>query len=248
MEILVSIDDTDNLDSRGTGELAVDLTRLIEDSNWGRCSFISRHQLLVHPDIPYTSHNSSMCFSAQVCDAAVIGQFIDSAAEFLIREAAPGSDPGLCVAKLSDSLDQQRLIKFGSLAKQHVLCKEDAYGLAKKQGIHLSEHGGSGQGVIGALAGVGLRLGGNDGRLKGWLNFSCRQEVLSVAELCAHPYVDRVQQMNGTSIAMEEKVFIRERPKTVLIDGQLVLLVNAGAGNGKGAGWETCHRRQLKIY
>ncbi len=248
MEILVSIDDTDNLESRGTGELAVELTRLIETNNWGQCSFISRHQLLVHPDIPYTSHNSSMCFSARFTHSAWVEQFIGLAGDFLAWESASGSDPGLCVVCLSDSLDRQALTRFGSLAKQQVLCKEDAYGLAKEHEIHLSEHGGSGQGVIGALAGVGLRLGGNDGRLKGWLRYPGDQDIMSVAELCAHPHVDRVQTLEGTLLSQKERVFVRERPKSVLLDGQLVLLVNTNTGASKEAGWETCHRRKIKRY
>ena len=44
----------------------------------------------------------------------------------------------------------------------------DAYLLAEQfPELSLSEHGGTGDGVIGALAGVGLRLSGSDGRIKG---------------------------------------------------------------------------------
>ena len=32
---------------------------------------VSRHQLLVHPDIPYTSHNSSLCLDAHVSDGRI---------------------------------------------------------------------------------------------------------------------------------------------------------------------------------
>lgn len=58
MQMLVSIDDTDNLESRGTGEIASLLAKLLEEREWGKAQVITRHQLLVHPDIPYTSHNS----------------------------------------------------------------------------------------------------------------------------------------------------------------------------------------------
>ncbi len=246
MEILVCIDDTDNLESRGTGDLAVDLVRALEQNDWGRASYISRHQLLVHPDIPYTSHNSSMCFEASVREDA-LEPFIDYASGFLVRESAPGSDPGLCVADTSRFSDQQRLVDFGRSAKQQVLSKEDAYGLAKELDLHLSEHGGTGQGVVGALAGVGLRLGGNDGRLKGWLEFAENPSVLWVAELCDHPHVDRVQTLEGQVLEGPEAVRIGDRPKTVLLAGQLVLLVCPVAGQD-GVSWETCHRRQLKKY
>ena len=61
MEIYVAIDDTDSLEFGATGQSANELRRLIEDKGWGKSEAVTRHQLLLHPDIPYTSHNSSMC-------------------------------------------------------------------------------------------------------------------------------------------------------------------------------------------
>lgn len=46
MNIVVCIDDTDNLESPGTGHLANDLKRDIERLYDGKTSLISRHQLL----------------------------------------------------------------------------------------------------------------------------------------------------------------------------------------------------------
>lgn len=54
---LISFDDTDMIGSIGTGHVLqgfLDEMKLDYD-------FISRHQLYVHEEIPYTSHNSSMC-------------------------------------------------------------------------------------------------------------------------------------------------------------------------------------------
>ncbi len=100
------------------------------------------------------------------------------------RESAPGSDPGLCVAAPALLTEAERLIAFGQAAKQQVLSKEAAYLLGDELGVHLSEHGGSGQGVVGALAGAGLRLGGNDGRLKGKLQVGSAGAVVHVHDLC----------------------------------------------------------------
>ncbi|MCM0080445.1 hypothetical protein L4X63_02470 [Geomonas sp. Red32] len=161
MRILVSIGDTDNLDSRGTGELATLIAAELESRGWGRAGFVTRHQLLVHPDIPYTSHNSAMCFEAEIAENA-LDAVIAYASDFLARESAEGSDPGLCVAAIEAVASPEQLIVFGERAKDSVLDKDTAYTLAEMLGVHLSEHGGSGQGVIGALAGAGLRLGGND--------------------------------------------------------------------------------------
>ena len=154
MQILISIDDTDNLESPGTGALASRIAADLESNGWGKSSFVTRHQLLVHPDIPYTSHNSAMCFSAEI-EADCLEQVISHSAGFLARESAAGSDPGLCIAVIDRLPESDELIRFGRSAKASVLTKESAYELARRVGIHLSEHGGTGQGVIGALAGAG---------------------------------------------------------------------------------------------
>ncbi|BCR03250.1 hypothetical protein DESUT3_03190 [Desulfuromonas versatilis] len=247
MNILISLDDTDNLESRGTGALASQLAGELEGNGWGRAGFVTRHQLLVHPDIPYTSHNSAMCFPAEL-SGCTLEQLIEHAARFLERESAPGSDPGLCVAVPARLGDAGALLEFGRAAKTRVLDKAQAYRLARELGIHLSEHGGSGQGVVGALAGAGLRLGGNDGRLKGRLHFRDEEQVLSVAELCAHPLVDGVQSLEGLPLAADARVWLGEKVKTVLLGGRSILPVVPRAAEGAGAPWQTCPRQQLKGF
>jgi tRNA(Ile2) C34 agmatinyltransferase TiaS len=247
MEIVVCIDDTDNLDSRGTGELASLLAADLEANGWGRSRFITRHQLLVHPDIPYTSHNSAMCFAAEI-DPTCHGTLISHAAAFLARESAENSDPGLCVVAVDQLADRDTLIAFGRLAKQSVLSKEDAYALAQRTGIHLSEHGGSGQGVIGALAGAGLRLSGNDGRLKGHLTFEAVNGAAAVAAIRSHADVDEVRALGGPPLTERDLVQLGEKVKTVLLDGRSVLLVVPASDTADGIAWQTCSKQQLRSY
>lgn len=168
MKVLVCIDDTDSLDSMGTGELAEILAKTVEERGMGRCSGVTRHQLLVHPDVPYTSHNASMCFITEMVETK-LGYLTSYASEFVQLASAMGSDPGLCLAVFDKIPEPAKLVAFGEKAKCQVVTKKEAYSLAKNLGIHLSEHGGTGQGVIGALAGAGLRLIGNDGRFNGKL-------------------------------------------------------------------------------
>src|SRR5512135_1318528 len=92
----IGIDDTDAGASIGTGALARELQVHLLQRHGGRAEGITRHQLLVHPDIPYTSHNSSACLSlwlpASRAEVVAAGeQFV----RFLFHE---GADPGLCVA------------------------------------------------------------------------------------------------------------------------------------------------------
>jgi len=245
MQIAISIDDTDNLESRGTGALATLLAEAIEERSWGESRFITRHQLLVHPDIPYTSHNSAMCFTAEIAPEH-LENIIAYASGFLARESASGSDPGLCVVPLERLELPAELVAFGLRAKEEVLSKEAAYDLAQRAGIHLSEHGGSGQGVIGALAGAGLRLSGNDGRLKGWLNIAAQNGRVSVAELQAHTDVDEVRCVDGRVVGVDELVRLGDKVKTVLLEGKAVLLIEPL--EAEGVAWQTCSKQRLKCY
>jgi len=126
--------------------------RRIEANGWGKCGRVTRHQLLIHPDVPYTSHNSSMCFLAEV-EADSLEQVTDYCCATLAVEAVEASDPGLCVAALDKLSGAEALITYGREAKKRVFTKDEAYATALRCGAHLSEHGGTGQGVIGALAG-----------------------------------------------------------------------------------------------
>ncbi|MBU5612251.1 hypothetical protein [Geomonas azotofigens] len=247
MKVLIAIDDTDNSVSRGTGELAALIAAAVEANAWGTPGFITRHQLLVHPDIPYTSHNSAMCFPIEM-PAECLERVIPFASEFLERECAEGSDPGLCLA-VTDGLDSPaELVGFGRRAKQEVIRKEEALKLAQRLGVHLSEHGGTGHGVIGALAGVGLRLWGNDGRMRGSLAAVRPGQVLSVRELLEQPDVDSVRRPDGKSIDLADLVSIAEKPKTVMRDGGSVLLVRPAEHPSGVALWETLPRRMLRDY
>lgn len=247
LDILISIDDTDDLDSPGTGELAAEIAGMIETRGWGETSFITRHQLFLHPDIPYTSHNSAMCFPA-VVEPGCRETLIAAAADFLTRQSAPGSDPGLCVVATTSVSEPKALIGFGQTAKGSVLTKDDAYGLARRLGVHLSEHGGTGQGVIGALAGAGLRLGGNDGRMRGTLTLPPAADHLSVGDLLAFDHVDAVQTRDGD--ALPDDAMIRlfgDKVKTVMIGGRSILLVTADP-LGDNDAWRSCSPRELKSY
>ncbi|MBJ6802316.1 hypothetical protein [Geomonas propionica] len=247
MRVLIAIDDTDNSVSRGTGEIAALIADAIEANGWGKPGFITRHQLLVHPDIPYTSHNSAMCLPVEMPEQC-LERTITFACDFLERECADGSDPGLCVV-VTDNIDSAaELVAFGRRAKQEVIRKEEALELAQRLHVHLSEHGGTGHGVIGALAGVGLRLWGNDGRMRGSLAAVRPGQVLTVRELLEQPDVDSVRSPDGSTVDFAALVRIGDKPKTVMRDGGSVLLVRPAEQVVGGAAWETLPRRMLRDY
>lgn len=244
MRIFVAIDDTDSIDEGSTGESANQIIKLIEKNHWGSCQGLTRHQLLLHPDIAYTSHNSSMCFVTDI-EAIYLELLIEEASSFLERESAPGSDPGLCVAVEERVQDLEGLMRFGYETKKRIITKEEAYELARKLGVHLSEHGGTGLGVIGALAGIGLRMTNNDGRFQGKLKLKTPGAIISVAEILSSSPTESVQSLTGYVLGEEEEVRLGVKLKTVLLNGKRTFLVYRQEGRSE---WETCTNAQLEDY
>lgn len=168
MKYYVCIDDTDNIDSIGTGQLLEELCFEAKSRRLGKSGFTVRYQLFIHEDIPYTSHNSSMCVDFETDTPA---DFTAFASRYLEDNSAEGSDPGLCILRDSEDIDYSPLFDFGVRATKEIVTKGEALALAAAFGddVHLSEHGGTGLGVIGALAGAALRAGKANGRIKGKL-------------------------------------------------------------------------------
>ena len=164
MLILIGIDDTDNADSRGTGFKSRQLARLIEKQNLGQISGITRHQLFVHPDIAYTSQNSSACLEVK---SEQIYELKYLCARYLKENSAEGSDAGLCIAQWDNV--SGKIVEWGTRAKKEVLKLEDAILIAAEFNVYLEGFTGTKIGQIGALAAVGLRKSGNDGRFI-WLD------------------------------------------------------------------------------
>lgn len=188
-----------------------------------------------------------MCFPAEIAEGA-LDRLTAFCCDFLERECAEGSDPGLCIAVPERIGGQGDLIEFGQRAKRHIVTKQEAQDLALRLGVHLSEHGGTGHGVIGALAGTGLRLWGNDGRMRGSLEFVKPGQSLSVRQLLEQPDVEAVRCAEGGGVREEDLVLIGDKPKTVMRDGASVLLVTAVKLEGSEARWETLPRRLLRGY
>lgn len=160
MKIYVAFDDTDSLDcGRGTGKLA----RWFEEKLPAECKMpgVVRHQLLVQDDIPYTSHNSSLCCIVDAPDESYVDKLIPLAVEHIKEHFVEGSDPGLCVA-VENNPNLSILAEFARVCLARKVFQDEAFAAAK--GIHLSGHGGTNDGIIGAAAAVGLTHLGESGR------------------------------------------------------------------------------------
>lgn len=229
-DLLISIDDTDTLASRGTGWLAQRLIAELTDRGFGRCAGATRHQLLRDPRIPFTSHNSSACLAWHRAPGADVDDIVAVAGAFLATRSAPGSDPGLAVAERGPA---QALVDFGRAAKTEVLDVAAARALAAEAGVHLSGHGGTEDGVLGALAGVGLHRSGSDGFFLWMPGIRDLPQTMRHTDLMATVPIDGV---DGTP-APDDVIDLGDWVRPVWRDGRAVLLLEHTPD-----GWRTAPR------
>jgi hypothetical protein len=179
MRIYLGFDDTDTVDAgRGTGKLARWFKDQIPDSC--QMSGVLRQQLLVHESIPYTSHNSAACVVIDAPEALFLKIIIDRAAQHVAQYYQEGSDPGICVTFEGDSA-LSGLINFGRECTRKVLTQKDALAAARQ--VHLSGHGGTNDGIIGAAAAVGLTASGWCGRFIELGQLRKMPDIISVKDL-----------------------------------------------------------------
>ncbi|NCU27583.1 ABC transporter substrate-binding protein, partial [Candidatus Nomurabacteria bacterium] len=152
MTIYLGIDDTDTLESRGTGRLARFIAE--ELSSDFDIRGVTRHQLYVHDAIPYTSHNSAAVIHIEGEGNGSLQVIFDSAKKMMIEDFIEGSDPGICIAA-ADQISTP-LLQFGMSAKTKIVSQDAARHHAGMDGTRLEGLGGTNDGIIGALAGVGL--------------------------------------------------------------------------------------------
>jgi hypothetical protein len=221
MQYLVGIDDTDNLESRGTGHMARCLSETFAAAGFDPLG-VTRHQLLVDRRIPYTSHNSSACIDVRGAERER-DRLIDISRDFLRSHAAPGSDVGLCIVAF-DTIDDAA-IEFGGRAKRAIVTESEARGIADALGAHLEPLTGTGLGVIGALAGVGLRAGGNDGRFLWLPHLRDMSGVHDAATIRARVGLDAIETEDGYAVGGRDRIDLGTWSRPVLRGGRSVLLV-----------------------
>ncbi len=227
MDLYIGIDDTDNLETRGTGHHARMLGHSLVDAGLFRMRSVTRHQLLADRRIPFTSHNSSACL-AGTCTGD-IADLIRHAKEFLIRESAFDSDAGLCVAPANEITPA--IMDYGNRAKREILTINDAYRLIVNTSIYLEGFLNARIGVIGSLAAVGLRAGGNDGRLLWSRNLRETTGDFTICEFLELVDIDRVTEKNLPVPDLSSMIRITEWCRPGMIGGKITLIAEKTDNN-----------------
>lgn len=228
MNIFIGLDDTDNLSSRGTGRLAREIANQLADQL--EILGVVRQQFLVDPRIPYTSHNSSAVILATGPDSTALATIFDKVRALMLADFQPGSDPGLCVT----SSVPEPLTVFGKRAQQEVVTQQEARDLASRYGILLEGLGGSEDGVIGALGGIGLCATGNDGRYLTVGNI-CELTGLQPIEAILSAGISAIQTLDGSPVS--EGLVLADKLRPARRGGQPVAFVD----------WAEGHWQPLKV-
>jgi len=232
---LIGIDDTDIPNTRGTGRLARMLAERLREKDI-RCVGVTRHQLLVHPDVPYTSHNSSACIGVE----NRLGDFKDTfslVCDYVAANSPEGSDPGVCAAR-ADAVGAGTR-EFGRRAQVEVVRLAEAESIGSSEGYLHAGLGGTRDGMIGSLAAVGLRASGDDGR---FIELGRIREITGKAQ--ARMFLDAgihgVEDIDGAEVGLEDWIETLDWVRPRLKGGCAVLMVNRSAEDG--ADWIVADR------
>jgi tRNA(Ile2) C34 agmatinyltransferase TiaS len=215
--IYIGLDDTDNKTSRGTGRLA----RAIAESLSERYAVrgITRHQLLVDPRVPYTSHNSSATLHLMQDGDVDLGSLADEVQAIMLADFQQGSDPGLCVARTV----APEMTDFGRRAKTDVVRQSEAREIADRCSCILRGLGGTQDGVIGALAGIGLAGTGDDGRFI-WIGTARQLQGVQTVQAILASGVAEVRAMDGHTLK-DGRIDTGGKLRPAFREGQPILFV-----------------------
>ncbi len=245
MHYLIGIDDTDNKESRGTGFNTRQLAKKIEEAGLGVIYGITRHQLFVDARIPYTSQNSSAALEVETQEPAKVQQLCR---KYLLEIAPPGCDIGLCIAPMDKVSDH--ISAWGLRAKLEVLTQKEAGKIAQKEDIYLEGLTGTRDGIIGALAAIGLRKSGNDGRfvwLKGKKELrEIKPGIMSAAQLKNDLNIDKLESIHGQTVNDNNNISLHDWVRPVLKNHKVTLLVEKENNEGSDYEWKCASKDYVR--
>lgn len=236
MRCLIGVDDADSLKSPTTGELLRRLAESLESDPVADPRGVTRHQLLAKKKIPYTAHNSAVCMSVDTSDMEALREMVR---DFLSLESERHSNVGLGVSRWESVTHE--VIAWGRRAKEEVLTLDEAREVAAKSRVRLAAVKGNGNGMIGALAAIGLHRGGNDGRFVWLPGLQELEGKRSVGDILERFAIDRICSLEEVELPVAEVVELGEWARPVLRNGQATLYVEQTK-----RGWAVLEKERIK--
>jgi hypothetical protein len=223
--IFLGLDDTDTRETPGTNKLAMHLADLLSgdyETQW-----IVRHQLLEDPRVPCTNKNGCASLALEPRGRYDLDELAARIRAVMIPWCPVGSDPGLC---LTENVPPT-VCDWGRRAQRELLTQSGALELARETGMYLAPLGGTGDGVVGALAAVGLLATWNSGRVvyrgsagADALELGGRQ---AASDILARG-VDEIVNLDDRQTVRGGTVELAKRLRPNLRSGRAVLYVTAG--------------------
>lgn len=232
MIFYLGIDDTGKPGKSGSGETALSLGQHLQVRQLARLVHVSAHALIPPAEIPHSSLNQAYCLTLEG-EAQQLREIDMDSRVYLMRHSAAGANPGFALAPRERVIE--RVQNWGKACQMFTMERREALDLARGQGFTAAGFTGSGSGVIGALAAVGLRASGSDGwvswlpglpELKGVMTFS---EILQISTF------DYVKSLHGRTPDFRDRIQLGERVMPLLYKNRTLLLL---APAPRSAGWE----------
>jgi hypothetical protein len=235
---LLGVDDADSTKSQSTGDLICRLAESMQAEPLVEPLGVTRHVLVLNKHIRYTAHNSAICM---VLDAGDMESVWEMARDFLSLESDRRCNAGLCMARL-DAIPRD-VMAWGRRAQVEQLTLEEAQEVAAKARIRTATIKGTGAGLIGALAAIGLHREGNDGRFLWLAGLHDLTGHISVGDILEHSKLERICTLEGVEVPAGEVIAISEVPRALLKDGLATLFVEQRKHR-----WCTVDKERLKRF
>jgi hypothetical protein len=221
--LFIGIDDTDCLNTKGTEHFTRCLGRQIEQNGLGQIAGISKHQLLKHDSIEYTTANQSVCIELKNADS--VENLVAFMRSYVRENASRKSQAGFCISEAKGI--PRKVVDFGLSCKSKIASTETAYSVAAAANIHIEGIKENSAGIIGALAAVGLRATGEDGYVI-WVK---GHEIINMAgifhagEIYCHTRVDSIRTADGFRIPVNATIEWQNEAHPVILENYITLLV-----------------------
>jgi len=222
MKLLIGIDNTDNRTTRSTGFTGRHLAALIRAEKLGIVHGVTRHQLLRDEQIIYTNDNSAICIEVSSPSSDELWEFC----KHCIADArVPDAISGICMLD-ADSVPSD-VIEWGKSTKIKFIEEALVIPLMEKHHIQWASYNNDTNGLIGALAAVGLRASGNDGRFI-FIDDKDLHKIVGffmVSELMSDFEIGKILTLNGKPTEPDAVVEVGHWFRPILINHQKVLYV-----------------------
>jgi hypothetical protein len=231
---LLGIDDTGSPGQAGTDATALALGLHLQAQGVARLTNISSHQLIPAEAIPGSSQNFASCLRLEG-EGSVLREIDLAAREYLRHHSAAGSNPGFALAPW-ERLDQ-KITAWGKSCQSMEMDRQEAMTLARSNDIAIAGFTGSGSGVIGALAAIGLRYFGNDGWITWMPGLPTLHGEMTFSQVLQTATFDIIRSIHGRTPAFTDRIRLGEKVYPLLVEGKTVLLLE-GTGRSNTREWD----------